>query len=209
MLNMKVLMKKIMKNPILMMKTGVIFFYVFMLIAQFFPPEGYNILIHNVSQLGPQNHAFSWILQIGFIGSALIWMYGLYLNKKTPVLNVFVAYGFLAISVFIVVAGVFQASLDTVPGTINTLEATIHTYAGHGSQIIGLLILLEHVLKSKGRMKTIHLMFLALLVIWSIFFELSPNVGLWQRILAITHSTWTLLFLNTYVLKKAGTHVTV
>ena len=202
-------MKKIMKNPIFVMKTGVVFFYVFMLIAQLFPPEGYNLLIHNVSQLGPQNHDLSWIMRIAFIGSALLWMIALYVNKKTPVLHPFVAYGFLAISVFIVVAGVFQASLDTVPGTINTLEATIHTYAGHGSQVIGLFILLEHVLKSKGRMKTIHLMFLALLILWSIFFEISPNVGLWQRILAVTHSTWTLLFLNTYVLKKAGTHVTI
>ena len=195
-------MKQFLNNPLWMMKSGVVFFYVFMLVAQLFPPEGYNVLIHNVSQLGPQNYALSWIMRIAFIGSALVWLYALYLNKKTPVLHPWVAYGFLAISVFIIVAGVFQASLDTVPGTINVLEANIHTYAGHGSQIIGLFILLEHVFKSKGSMKTIHLMFLTLLVVWSIFFELSPNVGLWQRILAVTHSTWTLLFLNQYKRKE-------
>ena len=195
-------MKQFLNNPLWMMKSGVLFFYVFMLVAQLFPPEGYNILIHNVSQLGPQNYALSWMMRIAFIGSALVWLYALYLNKKTPVLHPWVAYGFLAISVFIIVAGVFQASLDTVPGTINVLEANIHTYAGHGSQIIGLFILLEHVFKSKRSMKTIHLMFLVLLIVWSIFFELSPNVGLWQRILAVTHSTWTLLFLNQYIRKE-------
>ena len=195
-------MKQFLNNPLWMMKSGVLFFYVFMLVAQLFPPEGYNVLIHNVSQLGPQNYALSWMMRIAFIGSALVWLYALYLNKKTPVLHPWVAYGFLAISVFIIVAGVFQASLDTVPGTINVLEANIHTYAGHGSQIIGLFILLEHVFKSKGSMKTIHLMFLTLLIVWSIFFELSPNVGLWQRILAVTHSTWTLLFLNQYIRKE-------
>lgn len=195
-------MKQFLNNPLWMMKSGVVFFYVLMFVAQLFPPEGYNVLIHNVSQLGPQNYALSWIMRIAFIGSALVWLYALYLNKKTPVLHPWVAYGFLAISVFIIVAGVFQASLDTVPGTINVLEANIHTCAGHGSQIIGLFILLEHVFKSKGSMKTIHLMFLTLLIVWSIFFELSPNVGLWQRILAVTHSTWTLLFLNQYKRKE-------
>ena len=195
-------MKQFFNQPLWMMKSGVLFFYVFMLVAQLFPPEGYNVLIHNVSQLGPQNYTLSWIMRIAFIGSALVWLYALYLNTKTPILHTFVAYGFLAISVFIIIAGVFQASLDTVPGTINVLEANIHTYAGHGSQIIGLFILLEHVFKSKGSMKTIHVLFLTLLIVWSIFFELSPNVGLWQRILAVTHSTWTLLFLNQYIRKE-------
>ena len=194
------------KNPLIMMKAGVIFFYVFMLIAQLFPPTGYDLFIHNLSQLGPQNYRLAWIMQIAFIGSALVWIYALYLNKNTPVLHPSVAYGFLAISVFIIVAGLFKASLETVPGTIDVLEANIHTYAGHGSQIIGLFILLEHVFKSKGPMKKIHMLFLLLLIVWSVFFELSPNVGLWQRILAVTHSTWTLMFLNQYIKKEKVTY---
>lgn len=200
-------MKPMLKNPLYMMKFGVLWFYVFMLIAQVFPPEGYNFLIHNVSQLGPQNYGLSWIMQIAFIGSAFIWIYALYLNMKTPVLHTFVAYGFLAISIFIIFAGVFQASLETLSGDINTLESTIHTYAGHGSQVIGLFILLEHVFKSQGKIKMYHILFLSLLIIFSIFFELSSNVGLWQRFLAVTHSIWTFLLLNTYAsTKKVSAH---
>lgn len=199
-------MHSLFKNPLLMMKTGVIFFYIWMLVAQVFPPEGYNLLIHNVSQLGPQNYALSWMMRIAFIGSALLWLYALYLNKKTPILNRFVANGFLLISLFIIVAGIFQASLDTIPGDINTLESAIHTYAGHGSQIIGLFILIEHVVKSERKMRYRHLVFLSLLIIFSVFFELSTQVGFWQRLLAITHSTWTLLFLNQYTLKEKSTY---
>jgi hypothetical protein len=187
-------------QPLIMMKLGVIFFYVVAMVAHFYAPDGYNILEHNFSQLGPQYYDLSWIMQIAFIGSAVLWFYGLYLNKKHPVLHRSVAIMFFFIATFIVFAGLFKTNLPvmSLPLTYNTFEKNIHLFAAHGSQIFGLLILLEHIKCSDQAMRKRHVTVLVLLVILSVIFQFGPFVGLTQRILALTHSFWTLTYLNTY-----------
>ena len=187
-------------QPLIMMKFGVIFFYVVALIAHVFAPDGYSILEHNFSQLGPQNYELSWIMQIAFIGSALLWFYGLYLNRKKQVLNKSVAIMFFFIATFIVFAGLFKTNLPvmSLPLTYNSFEKNIHLVAAHGSQILGLLILLEHIKYSDKTMRKKHVTVLILLVVLSVIFQFGPYVGLTQRILAFTHSFWTLMYLNMY-----------
>ena len=106
-------------QPLTIMKAGVLWFYFFALIAHFFAPSSYSILNNNFSQLGPQGYNLSWIMQIAFIGSALLWIYGLYLNFKNPVLHKSVAWMFLGISLFIILAGIFKT---TLPGIEISLE---------------------------------------------------------------------------------------
>ena len=187
-------------QPLFIMKLGVIFFYVVALFAHFFAPNGYNILEHNFSQLGPQYYDLSWIMQIAFIGSAILWFYGLYLNRKTQVLHKSVAIMFFFIATFIVFAGLFKTNLPvmSLPLTYNSFEKNVHLIAAHGSQILGLLILLEHIKYSDKKMRKRHVTVLILLVILSVIFQFGPYVGLTQRILAFTHSFWTLLYLNKY-----------
>ncbi len=193
-------MKKI-NQPLIMMKIGVLWFYMFALIAHFFAPEGYSIIHNNFSQLGPQGYHLSWIMQIAFIGSAILWLYGLYLNKKRPVLHNSVAWMFLGISIFIVFAGIFKTTLPELQIPISsqsTLERDLHLFAAHGSQLLGLIILLEHIKYSSGNVKRIHISILIALFVLSIIFQFGPFMGLTQRILAFTHSFWTLKYLNIY-----------
>jgi hypothetical protein len=192
---------KYVNNPLLIMKLGVLWFYLFALIAHFFQPDGYSILNNNFSQLGPQGYALSFIMQIAFIGSASLWFYGLYRNYKNPVLHKRVSIMFFFIAFFIVIAGVFKTILpsDTFIETPSAiLEANIHLFAAHGSQILGLLILIEHIIYSDKTMKRYHMTILILLVLFSIIFEFAPYIGVTQRVLSLTHSFWTLMFLNVY-----------
>jgi len=189
-----------MKHPLTVMKLGVIWFYAVALFAHFFSPEGYDIREHNFSQLGPQGYALSFIMQIAFIGSAILWYYGLYLNTKTNVLHKRVAVMFFMIATFIVIAGIFKTNLpvSSLPDTFNLLEKNLHLIAAHGSQVLGLLILLEHIKYSSKTMRIHHIRILIALVILSIIFQFGPFMGITQRILALTHSYWTLRYLNRY-----------
>lgn len=188
-------------QPLIIMKAGVLWFYFFALIAHFFAPSSYSILNNNFSQLGPQGYNLSWIMQIAFIGSALLWIYGLYLNFKNPVLHKSVAWMFLGISLFIILAGIFKTTLPEIEmslGNNSSIEKNIHLFAAHGSQILGLIILLEHIKKSSGNVKNIHVTILIALIILSLIFQFGPFMGISQRVLALTHSFWTLKYLNLY-----------
>ena len=188
-------------QPLIIMKAGVLWFYFFALIAHFFAPSSYSILNNNFSQLGPQGYNLSWIMQIAFIGSALLWIYGLYLNFKNPVLHKSVAWMFLGISLFIILAGIFKTTLPEIGmslGNSSSIEKNIHLFAAHGSQILGLIILLEHIKKSSGNVKNIHVKILIALIILSLIFQFGPFMGISQRVLALTHSFWTLKYLNLY-----------
>lgn len=188
-------------QPLIIMKAGVLWFYFFALIAHFFAPSSYSILNNNFSQLGPQGYNLSWIMQIAFIGSALLWIYGLYLNFKNPVLHKSVAWMFLGISIFIILAGIFKTTLPEIEmslGNSSSIEKNIHLFAAHGSQILGLIILLEHIKKSSGNVKNIHVTILIALIILSLIFQFGPFMGISQRVLALTHSFWTLKYLNVY-----------
>ena len=188
-------------QPLIIMKAGVLWFYFFALIAHFFAPSSYSILNNNFSQLGPQGYNLSWIMQIAFIGSALLWIYGLYLNFKNPVLHKSVAWMFLGISLFIILAGIFKTTLPEIGmslGNNSSIEKNIHLFAAHGSQILGLIILLEHIKKSSGNVKNIHVTILITLIILSLIFQFGPFMGISQRVLALTHSFWTLKYLNLY-----------
>jgi len=188
-------------QPLTIMKAGVLWFYFFALIAHFFAPSSYSIFNNNFSQLGPQGYNLSWIMQIAFIGSALLWIYGLYLNFKNPVLHKSVAWMFLGISLFIILAGIFKTTLPGIEislGNNSSVEKNIHLFAAHGSQILGLIILLEHIKKSSGNVKNIHVTILIALIILSLIFQFGPFMGVSQRILALTHSFWTLKYINVY-----------
>ena len=188
-------------QPLIIMKAGVIWFYFFALIAHFFAPSSYSILNNNFSQLGPQGYNLSWIMQIAFIGSALLWIYGLYLNFKNPVLHKSVAWMFLGISLFIILAGIFKTTLPGIEISLvnsSSIQKNIHLFAAHGSQILGLIILLEHIKKSSGNVKNIHVTILIALIILSLIFQFGPFMGISQRVLALTHSFWTLKYLNVY-----------
>jgi hypothetical membrane protein len=188
-------------QPLIIMKAGVLWFYFFALIAHFFAPSSYSILNNNFSQLGPQGYNLSWIMQIAFIGSALLWIYGLYLNFKNPVLHKSVAWMFLGISIFIILAGIFKTTLPEIEmslGNSSSIEKNIHLFSAHGSQILGLIILLEHIKKSSGNVKNIHVTILIALIILSLIFQFGPFMGISQRVLALTHSFWTLKYLNLY-----------
>lgn len=188
-------------QPLIIMKAGVLWFYFFALIGHFFAPSSYSILNNNFSQLGPQGYNLSWIMQIAFIGSALLWIYGLYLNFKNPVLHKSVAWMFLGISLFIILAGIFKTTLPEIGmslGNNSSIEKNIHLFAAHGSQILGLIILLEHIKKSSGNVKNIHITILIALIILSLIFQFGPFMGISQRVLALTHSFWTLKYLNVY-----------
>lgn len=188
-------------QPLIIMKAGVLWFYFFALIAHFFAPSSYSILNNNFSQLGPQGYNLSWIMQIAFIGSALLWIYGLYLNFKNPVLHKSVAWMFLGISIFIILAGIFKTTLPGIEISLvnsSSIQKNIHLFAAHGSQILGLIILLEHIKKSSGNVKNIHVTILIALIILSLIFQFGPFMGISQRVLALTHSFWTLKYLNVY-----------
>ena len=188
-------------QPLIIMKAGVLWFYFFALIAHFFAPSSYSILNNNFSQLGPQGYNLSWIMQIAFIGSAILWIYGLYLNFKNPVLHKSVAWMFLGISLFIILAGIFKTTLPGIEISLvnsSSIQKNIHLFAAHGSQILGLIILLEHIKKSSGNVKNIHVTILIALIILSLIFQFGPFMGISQRVLALTHSFWTLKYLNLY-----------
>lgn len=188
-------------KPLNIMKFGVIWFYLFAFIAHFFAPEGYSVLENNFSQLGPQGYNLAWIMQLAYVGSAIFWFYGLYLNKKQPVLHNKVAWMFLFIAILIVFAGLFKTTfpgIDLLDANAAQTERSIHLFAAHGSQLLGLFILLEHVKNAKGQMKKNHILVLMALVILSVIFQFGPLIGLSQRILAFTHSFWTIKYLNLY-----------
>ena len=175
--------------------------YLFALVAHFFASESYSIINNNFSQLGPQGYDLAWIMQIAFIGSAVLWFYGLYLNVKTPVLHKKVAWMFFFIAIFIVFAGLFKTTLPGIPVLLasqSNLERNLHLFAAHGSQLLGLLILLEHIKYSDKDVKKYHVRVLVALLILSVIFQFGPFMGITQRVLALTHSFWTIKYLNVY-----------
>jgi hypothetical protein len=112
---------------------------------------------------------------------------------------------FFFIAFFIVIAGLFKTILPSetfIETTTSLREANIHLFAAHGSQILGLLILIEHIVYSDKTMKRYHMTILILLIIFSIIFEFAPYIGFTQRVLSLTHSYWTIRFLNVYTTKE-------
>jgi hypothetical protein len=186
------------KKPLKVMKIGVLWFYGFALLAHFIVPEGYSIINNNVSQLGAQGFEYAFIMRIAFIGSALFWIFGIYLNYKTPTLHRSVSIGFFFIAISIIVAGIFRVPLPGFTEEPNILYQNIHLAAGHASQLAGLFILLEHIYKSDKIMRKRHIIVFILLFVFSLFFQFAPFIGISQRLLALTHSIWTFKYLNVY-----------
>lgn len=87
-------------------------------------------------------------MQTAFIESAVLWFYGLYLNYKNSALDKRVAWMFFFIAIFIMFAGIFKTTLQGIPVLLASqidLERNFHLFTAHGYQLLGLLILLEHI----------------------------------------------------------------
>ncbi|MDN5199811.1 DUF998 domain-containing protein [Fulvivirgaceae bacterium BMA10] len=180
---------------------GVATFIFIIALAQVLTPVDYNWRDHTISQLASQGYDKKWIMQVGFILFGAILNIGIVLKLVT----VPVKRGRMAAELLMMVyaGSIFMTGIFCEKPFIDGIEfsnlyAKIHSIfamiAGIGFSVSILLFgLTAPTLKSR----TIHLLFLAMVVGTSVIFgALDSNIGLIQRLLYFISFVWIVFFYN-------------
>jgi hypothetical protein len=188
-----------------LIKIGMIWFILFLILATLFPPEGYNSFIYTMSELAHQDYARAYILLIGFYGNGVFLIasgINTYKNKSlSPVL-----YKSLIVSGLCILGlALFQTNYDYygIRATDNQLWMYLHIVCAVLNHLTGYVMVLYHIKHSEKDLKKIHTRYLILNVIFVAMFVLTPVYrGLFQRVLFIVGGIWFWCFFNVFKHKK-------
>ncbi len=162
-------------------------------LSHFFAPEGYLFYQHTMSEMAAQYAPNAWILTLGFLGAGLgylVFSYIYFRRKKLPLwLTILTMLNGLSL----ILLAVFPTSYDGYSIPPNETIVVIHRYIAYVSNIITMVSLGIHAVKSKGNLRLIHSLFLITAFVFSGFFiYYNQDVrGLFQRLILLTTSSWT------------------
>lgn len=188
-----------------LIKIGMIWFVVFLILATLFPPEGYNSFVYTMSELAHQGYARAYILLIGFYGNGVIFIASgitAYKNKSlSPVL-----YKSLIVSGLCIIGlGLFQTNYDYygIRETDNLVFMYLHILCAVLNHLIGYVMVWYHIKHSEKELKNLHKGYLVLnMILVALFVFTLIYRGLFQRVLFIVGGIWFWFYFNTFKHKK-------
>jgi hypothetical membrane protein len=188
-----------------LIKIGMIWFVIFLILATLFPPEGYNSFVYTMSELAHQGYVRAFILLIGFYGNGVFFIasgMNAYKNKSiSPVL-----YKSLIVSGLCIIGlGLFQTNYDYygIRATDNLLLMYLHIVCAVLNHITGYVMVWFHIKHSEKDLKKMHTRYLILNMILVVMFVFTPVYrGLFQRILFIVGGIWFWFYFNVFKSKK-------
>jgi hypothetical protein len=192
-------------------KIGIIWFYIFLVIATIFAPEGYLSYYHTMSELAAQRHDLSWIMLIGFYGNALFYFIGATVLLKKHQISRFLIILLYLSSFSMLFIAYFQTTFDGYPETLgksitlfnqNIYWIDIHINAAYFNQLIGYMMITYHIVVSDSKMKLLHITFTVFSVLFALLFLTIENRGIFQRLLSINNSIWIFFFFSKYKVKE-------
>jgi hypothetical protein len=175
------------------------FLVIVIFISHFFAPTGYVFYEHTMSEMAAQFAPNAWILTTGFVGAGIgyiVFAYHAWVKKSIPTW----LYGLvIANGVTLILLAFFPTSFDGYTMPANETVVIIHRYIAYASNFITILSLGLHAYYSKGKVRYIHSIFIALAIIFSAFFiGYNQDVrGVFQRLILITTSSWTWFYFGT------------
>lgn len=184
-----------------LIKIGMIWFVIFLILATLFPPEGYNSFIYTMSELAHQGYDRAYILLIGFYGNGVFFIASgvqAYKNKNlSPVL-----YKSLIVSGLCIIGlGIFQTNYDYygIRETDNLILMLLHIVFAVSNHLIGYVMVLFHIKHSEKDLKRKHIRYLVLNMILVVMFVFTPIYrGLFQRVLFIVGGIWFWFYFNVF-----------
>ena len=184
-----------------LVKLGIIWFILFLLIATFFKPEGYNSLIYTMSELAHQDYNRAYILITGFLGNGLFFIAAGYQGYKNKNIHPSLYKSLVLSGLCIIGLGLFQTNYDYygIRDTDNIVFMYIHIVFAVTNHIIGYKMVLFHIQHSHQKLKNIHLWFLIINILFVIVFVFTPMYrGLFQRLLFSVGGIWFWFYFNQF-----------
>jgi hypothetical membrane protein len=179
------------------------------LIAHFFSPQGYLFYLHTMSELAGQGVENAWILTSGFILGGASYMGFSYYYLKTAALPKWLFFLTFSNGLMTLLLGVFPTSYDGLTSfTANETIVIIHRYIAYVSNFLTIASITVHAALSKNpNLKLRHLFFLVFAFVFSGFFILyNQDIrGLFQRMILLTTTVWTLTSYGVFELKQTRT----
>ena len=182
-----------------LVKLGIIWFVLFLLIATYFKPEGYNSLVYTMSELAHQDYNRAYILIIGFFGNGLLFIAEGFQAYKNKYIHPTLYKGLVLSGLCIIGLGIFQTNYDYygIRDTDNIVFMYLHIVFAVTNHIIGYKMVLFHIQHSHQKLKNIHLWFLIINIFFVIVFVFTPMYrGLFQRLLFIVGGIWFWFYFN-------------
>ena len=179
---------------------SIIWLILFIIIAEIVVPKEYNVINDTISKLAAQGYENRWIMQIGFLGFALIFIFAqffkFYEKRKAFWPDLFLigsAILFLPITFFKA-----QSFDESIPFSIK--EDLWHNILAIIVVSLFSLGISGYMLKSHGKNRLYHFIFLLLILLTSLLFVLSqngiiPGLGLIQRAMFLVGLIW-LIWIN-------------
>jgi hypothetical membrane protein len=184
-----------------LIKIGMIWFVIFLILATLFPPEGYNSFIYTMSELAHQGYVRAYILLIGFYGNGIFFIASgmhAYKNKSlSPVL-----YRSLIVSGLCIIGlGIFQTNYDYygLRASDNQVFMYLHILCAVLNHLTGYVMVWYHIKHSEKDLKKMHTRYLVLNMILVVMFVFTPLYrGLFQRVLFIVGGIWFWFYFNVF-----------
>lgn len=179
---------------------SIIWLALFIIVAEIVAPKEYNLVNHTISKLATQSYENRWIMQTSFLGFAIIFIFA-QIYKFCEKRKTFWPDFFLIISAifFLPITFLSVQSFDqSIPFSIkedlwhNILAIILVSFFSLG--------MAGYMLKSQGKNRFYHFIFLLLILITSLLFVLSQNgiipyLGLIQRAMFLVSLSW-LIWVN-------------
>lgn len=182
-----------------LVRLGIFWFILFLLIATFFKPEGYNSLVYTMSELAHQGYGRAYILLIGFYGNGLFFIAAGYQGYKNKNIDPSLYKSLMLSGLSIIGLGLFQTNYDYygIRDTDNIILMYLHIVFAVINHIIGYKMVLFHIQHSHQKLKKIHIWFLIINILFVAIFVFTPIYrGLFQRILFIIGGIWFWFYFN-------------
>jgi len=186
---------------------SIIWFVLFMVVAQLFTPAEYSLINNTVSELAAQGYENKWIMQIGLIGFGVIFTLGSLLKfyEKRKILwpDIFL----MLYAVSILLAGVFSTKPFDGSDVFSRIEDAWHSRFASIAGFSFTLGIVGYIFQTSGKDRFYNFAFLLLVSGISLAFGLSENgiigegKGLIQRTLYLVGFVW-LIGINKLSIKK-------
>ena len=95
-----------------LIKIGMIWFVIFLILATLFPPEGYNSFVFTMSELAHQGYDRAYILLIGFYGNGVFFIASGIHAYKHKSLSPLLYKSLIVSGLCIIGLGLFQTNYD-------------------------------------------------------------------------------------------------
>jgi len=179
-------------------KFGIIWFFIWLIIATIFAPNDYSSFTYLISDLATSYHPYDYLMSIGFYGYTLIYFIGIYdVYKKQEMTQLLLVLIILsALSMFFL--GIYDTNYAASDVPVYERTLSFHSIFAGGQEALFIVILLYHIKMSQQKIRRIHLTFLSISMLFSSIFLIVDYTGLFQRLIFINNGLWVFFYLNRF-----------